>query len=118
MGSPNGSDGGPVTVAEIPLTDKVTDKEYYSKLRVLSQIALVTYHQNLYHTERPSGVGDVRDILAELGDPQTSHVSPLWEDKQVTPVEFPGGLTVRICECLEREKARDALTAAAEYVRD
>lgn len=118
VGSPNGSDGGPVTVAEIPLTDKVTDKEYYSKLRVLSQIALVTYHQNLYHTERPSGVGDVRDILAELGDPQTSHVSPLWKDKRVTPVEFPGGLTVRICECLEREKARDMLTAAAEFARN
>ncbi len=103
----------PVVVAEIPLTEKVTDKEYYRKLRVLSQIALMTHDLGLRRTVRPTGVGDVRDILAELGDPQTSYVSPLWQDKRVIPVEFPGGLTVRICECLEREEARDALTAAA-----
>lgn len=111
-----GSD--PVTVAEIPLTDKVTDKEYYQKLKTISQVALMTYDQDFYHTDRPTGVGDVRDILTELDDPQTNRVSYLWQDRRVTPVEFPGGLTVRICECLEREKARDALTAAAEFARN
>lgn len=112
------TESDPVVVAEIPLTEKVTDKEYYRKLRVLSQIALMTHDLGLRRAVRPTGVGDVEDTLAELGDPQTSRVSRLWKDPRVTQIEFTGGLTVRICECLEREKARDALTACAEFVRD